>query len=59
MVSIFLHYRICVVCIAPSHSLLTDKAINIVNIDFNDLARNSVSGKKKKVSWVHKCKCCA
>ena len=42
-----LHRRICVVCIAPSHSLQTEKAINI---DFNDLVCNSVSGKKKRVS---------
>lgn len=43
--------RVCVVCLAPSHALLTNPDLEIVSIDFHignvDRQDNKVSGKRK------------
>ena len=43
------NYRICVICIAPTHSLVVDKGVTIAAVNFDNLAHNNVSGKRKKV----------
>ena len=43
------NYRICVICITPTHSLVVDKGITIAAVNFDNLTHNSVSGKRKKV----------
>lgn len=44
-------YRVCVVCLAPSHPLLTNPDLEITSIDFQigsvDRQDNKVSGKRK------------
>lgn len=44
--------KICVVCIAPSHPIVTDDSIEIESIDFHngsfDLSKNKVYGKRKR-----------
>lgn len=47
---VLLFYRVCVVCVAPAHSLLTENGIHITAINFNNLSCNVVSGKKKRVT---------
>ena len=46
-------FRICVVCIAPSHPVITDNSIEIESVDFQnesfDLSKNKVHGKRKSM----------
>lgn len=46
-------FRICVVCVAPSHPLITDDSLQIDSVDFQnesfDLLQNRVYGKHKSV----------
>ena len=46
-----LYFRLCVVCVGPSHPLVTDSSIEIKSIDFKndkfDHSKNEVHGKRK------------
>ena len=45
--------RICVVCLAPSHRLLTEPGVEIMSVDYQigkvDRTRIEVSGKRKSM----------
>ena len=42
--------RICVVCLAPTHPLLSISSQEVVNVDFKIEMNNKALGKRKKIS---------
>ena len=51
----YCYCRICIVCLAPSHVLLTEPGIEVSEVDYKigkvDRAQNKVSGKRKNKSF--------
>ena len=51
---VFISFRVCIVCLAPSHVLLNEFAGEILSVDYQigniDRRKNQVSGKRKNKS---------